>query len=92
MEINPHALGEILRRITEFDTRSQLGEIRIPTLVLAGELDKQCPPSQSRIIAEGIPDSILKVYADTGHGVIRARPSGAMDVFKEFVDSAQVNH
>ena len=89
MEMNPHALGEILNRISEFDTRLQLSEIRIPTLVLSGELDRQCPPSQARIIAEGIPGSVLKVYPDTGHGVIRARPSGAMDAFKEFVDSAQ---
>lgn len=87
-DLNPHAYAEILRRLEEFDTRSQLGEIRIPTLILAGEKDLQCPPSQAQIIADGIPGSILKVYADTGHGVIRNNPPGALDAFTEFVNSA----
>ena len=85
---NPYAYGEILRTITEFDTRSQLGEIRIPTLILAGEKDLQCPPSQARIMAKGIPGSILKVYAESGHGVIRHNPPGIVELIQEFITSA----
>ncbi|HAL46906.1 MAG: alpha/beta hydrolase [SAR202 cluster bacterium] len=85
---NPFAYGEIMKRLEEFDTRSRLGDIRIPTLVLAGEDDLQCPPSQARLIEGGIPGSILKVYPDCGHGVIRHNPPGAHRDVAEFITAA----
>ena len=85
---NPYAYGEIMRTLEKFDTRSQLDDIRIPTLVLAGENDLQCPPSQARLIADGIAGSILKEYPDCGHGVIRNNPPGALDDVSEFLISA----
>ncbi len=88
LDRNPFAYGEIMRRLEEFDTRSRLGEINIPTLVLAGEDDLQCPPSQARLIADGIPASKLKVYPNCGHGVVRRSPPGAQEVVREFITTA----
>ena len=87
-DLNPYAYAEIIGRLEAFDTRAQLGAIRIPTLILAGEQDLQCPPSQARLIAEGIPGSILKVFPDCGHGVIRTNPSGALDAVQSFMATA----
>jgi pimeloyl-ACP methyl ester carboxylesterase len=87
-DLNPYAYSEIMWRLEAFDTRAQLGDIRIPTLILAGEQDLQCPPSQARLIAEGIPGSILKVFPDCGHGVIRTNPSGALDAVQGFMATA----
>ena len=84
---NPYAYGEIMRRLEEFDTRSQLGDISIPTLILAGEDDLQCPPSQAQIMADGIQGSILKVYPDCGHCVIRIHPPGAIEDVQEFLSA-----
>ncbi len=87
-DLNPYAYAEIMRRLEAFDTRAQLGAIRLPTLILAGENDLQCPPSQARLIADGIPSSILKVFPDCGHGVIRNNPPGALDAMHAFMTSA----
>lgn len=87
-EHNPEALAECLRRINEFDVRSQLKGIRIPTLVLVGENDPSCPPSQAQIIADGIPGAILKIYPDVGHGVRFHNPPGLIELVQEFVGAA----
>ena len=82
------ALTEIISTIERFDTRPRLNEIHMPTLILAGDRDPQCPPSQSRVIAEGIVGSVLKIFPDTGHGVIRHNPPGALETVQEFIRSA----
>jgi proline iminopeptidase len=53
----------------EWDFTPRLGEIRTPTLVLVGREDVICPPSQSKIMHEGIPDSELVVFEQSGHFV-----------------------
>lgn len=86
-DLNPYAYAEIMRRLEEFDTRAQLDTIRIPTLILAGENDLQCPPSQARLLAAGIPGALLKVFPDCGHGVIRNNPPGALEAVQAFMNS-----
>jgi proline iminopeptidase len=46
-----------------------LGEIRAPTLVLVGREDIIGPPSHAKIMHEGIPDSELVVFEQSGHFV-----------------------
>jgi proline iminopeptidase len=53
----------------EWDFTPHLGEIRAPTLVLVGREDIICPPSQAKIMHEGIPDSELVVFERSGHFV-----------------------
>jgi proline iminopeptidase len=45
----------------------RLGELRVPTLVLAGRYDRICPPSASLRIARAIPGSRLVVFERSGH-------------------------
>jgi proline iminopeptidase len=45
----------------------RLGEIRVPTLVLAGRYDRICPPSASLRIARAIPEARLVVFERSGH-------------------------
>jgi pimeloyl-ACP methyl ester carboxylesterase len=45
------------------DTLDRLGEISVPTLVLAGELDIASPPRFGRVVADGIPNARFKVLA-----------------------------
>jgi pimeloyl-ACP methyl ester carboxylesterase len=85
MEFNADALAAILRRMGEFDLRARLGEIRVPTLVLAGGLDRGCLPKESRTIADGIPGAVLRVFDRTGHGVLNQRPAGVEDLVREFI-------
>jgi pimeloyl-ACP methyl ester carboxylesterase len=56
--------------LTAFDSRSWLGELSIPTLVMAGDQDKAVPIAYSRLLAEQIPDARWKVFENGGHFLI----------------------
>lgn len=47
----------------------RLGEITVPALVLAGELDQVVPVATTRLVAERIPDARLFTDPDCGHTV-----------------------
>ena len=49
------------------DTTARLGQIAVPTLVLAGELDQGTPVDMARTLADGIPDARLQVLAGASH-------------------------
>jgi proline iminopeptidase len=53
--------------IPNFDVRPRLGELRVPTLVLAGRHDWVTPVSQSAAINDGIPGSQLVVMEESAH-------------------------
>lgn len=53
---------------TSFVT-SRLGEIDVPTLVLAGEQDQVVPLASSRLVAERIPGARLRTDPECGHTV-----------------------
>lgn len=82
---NPIALSLIVRSLATYDLSSRLSSIRVPTLVLSGELDGQCAPGQSREIAAGIPGARLETYAGVGHGVVLSGPPGVAALAGGFV-------
>lgn len=51
----------------EHDLRDALRTMPVPTLVFCGEQDWICPPSQSRLIAELLPDAELWEVAGANH-------------------------
>lgn len=63
------------------DVLARLAEITNPTLVIAGELDTETPPSYSRALADGIPDARLEVLPGVGH----LAPSEDPDMFNRLV-------
>lgn len=52
-----------------YDFIPQLKKITCPTLVLAGQNDWICQPSQSKTIAEHIPNAELKIFRHCGHAL-----------------------
>ena len=50
-----------------WDLTARLGEISAPTLIVAGEDDIICPPSQAKIMHELIPNSELVIFGRSGH-------------------------
>jgi pimeloyl-ACP methyl ester carboxylesterase len=54
---------------------ASLGRIAQPTLVIDGALDRVEPPANSRIIADRIPSSLLKLYPGGGARVTSTRRS-----------------
>jgi 3-oxoadipate enol-lactonase len=53
--------------VATVDTTSRLGSIRVPTLVIAGELDQGTPVEMARTLAQAIPDARLTVLPAASH-------------------------
>ncbi|HTZ23002.1 MAG TPA: alpha/beta hydrolase, partial [Streptosporangiaceae bacterium] len=79
-----HAYLAQLAVIQNHDTVSRLGEIAVPSLVLAGQEDILIPVSLSRRIHEAIPGS---EWATTkgGHGCIWEHPADFNQTYLDFV-------
>jgi pimeloyl-ACP methyl ester carboxylesterase len=71
-----------------FDLLADLGRIRCPTLVLAGELDPICPIEGAEDIARAVPPEWLtyRRYPKCGHGAYRDVPE-AFDEIRRFVEA-----
>ena len=67
------------------DSRGRLGEIGVPTLVVVGDEDIITPPTESAVLAEGIPDSRLEVIADAGHFPMLEQPQVFNRVLGDFL-------
>jgi pimeloyl-ACP methyl ester carboxylesterase len=52
----------------------ELGRIAAPSLIVASELDRHCPPKAAEIIATGIQGSRLEVFSGAGHPIPVERP------------------
>jgi proline iminopeptidase len=53
--------------LSAYNVVPRLSEIRIPTLILVGRYDFICPPSQAHILHEGIANSELVIFENSGH-------------------------
>jgi pimeloyl-ACP methyl ester carboxylesterase len=54
---------------------ASLGQIAQPTLVIDGTLDRVEPPANSRLIAQRIPSSLLRLYQGGGHAFMYQYPA-----------------
>jgi 3-oxoadipate enol-lactonase len=53
--------------VGKVDTASRLGQIAVPTLVIAGELDQGTPVAMAEALVAGIPEARLEVLQDASH-------------------------
>ena len=79
-----HAYLAQLAVIQNHDTTDRLSQIRVPSLVLAGEEDILIPVSLSRRIHEGIPGSEWTTTKG-GHGCVWEHPAEFNRTFLDFV-------
>lgn len=68
-----------------FDLRPELGAIRAPTLIIAGQHDWICPPEFSQEIHRLIPHSELQVFAHSSHSLRVDEPQRMIDSIRAFV-------
>jgi 3-oxoadipate enol-lactonase len=57
----------LLRGLASFDVRRRLGEVRCPTLVVAGDRDATVPLAAKRLLQQSIPGAELTAVDDSGH-------------------------
>jgi len=81
--VTPSAMAELLDAMAHFDVRDRLGEIALPTHVVAGTRDLLLPPFHSRRLVAGIPGASLTMLAGCGHMVMLERPEALDAVLRE---------
>jgi len=68
-----------------YDVRPRLHEIKVATLIVVGATDWICPPSQSRIIADLIPDSRLVEVPNANHSVHVQAKEVVFPILRDFL-------
>jgi len=81
------ALWEHTKATRAPELAERLGEIRVPTLVIAGKEDQIVPVENSLRLAEDIYGSTLVVIENCGHLPHEECPQDFMTAFDEFVNT-----
>lgn len=68
------------------DLERRLAELRVPTLVLFGTLDRVIPPQMGRHYKELIPGAHLVLVYDAGHAIATDRPEAFEEVVSDFLE------
>jgi proline iminopeptidase len=81
-EAHIFGFGQLLKGWTVMD---RLGEIEVPTLVMAGRDDFQFPPEHQAALAAGIPHARLEIIERAGHNAPTERPAEVIQVVRDFM-------
>ncbi|MFZ2652340.1 MAG: alpha/beta fold hydrolase [Burkholderiaceae bacterium] len=73
--------------LATLDLRAQLASVRVPVLVLVGEMDEATPPPMSRELAAGLPDARLVVLSGCAHVPQLQAPQLFLSTIAEFIAS-----
>jgi proline iminopeptidase len=76
------AFGQLLKGWTVMD---RLGEIQVPTLVLAGRDDFQFPPEHQAALSARIPNARLEIIEHAGHNAPTERPAEVIQAVRDFM-------
>jgi pimeloyl-ACP methyl ester carboxylesterase len=66
-QVNPSTYRRALEALVTFDRRAALSQIHVPTLLVAGEHDKNAPPAVMKKMAKAIVGSTYLEMAGIGH-------------------------
>lgn len=69
----------------------QLGEIKVPTLVIAGRDDFQFPPEHQEELAAGIPNASLVIIDRAGHNVHDEQSTEVLKRIRDFLTAVPPN-
>jgi proline iminopeptidase len=89
-KMRPEALifgGQMMRGWSVMD---RLGEIGVPTFVIAGHDDFLFPPESQALLAAGIPNARLRIIERAGHNPQSERPAETLRAVADFLAVAPV--
>ncbi|MBI5031409.1 MAG: alpha/beta fold hydrolase [Chloroflexi bacterium] len=86
-EVTIFGHGQLLKDWTVMD---RLGEIQVPTLVIAGRYDFLFPPEHQAILADRIPNAKLVLIERAGHNPHMERPVETIQAVRDFMSNAKV--
>jgi len=89
MKTSPQALIQGYSKVLPgWSVMDRLGEIEVPTLVLAGRDDFQFPPEHQALLAAGIPGARLELIERAGHNAQSERPAEVLEAVRDFLAGA----
>jgi len=88
--MRPEALSVGGRMMRGWSVMDRLGEIRMPTLVIAGHDDFLFPPESQALLAAGIEDARLHIIERAGHNPQTERPAETLAAVADFLAPASV--
>ena len=86
-ETSPEVIHGDFLACDAFDVMDRLGEIRVPTLVVAGTADQLTPTKYAHFLTRNIPGAHLVVVEDAGHMAMLERPQVVGEAVTRFVAS-----
>lgn len=66
-QVRPMGYRSVAYSLSNLDQMDFLASIKVPTLVICGELDKATPVSESQVFHSHIPESKMVIIPKTGH-------------------------
>lgn len=87
METPPDVLRGDYIACNAFDMMTELGYIRLPTLIIGGSVDQMTPPKYLRFLAEHIPGAQLRLIEGSGHMVALEQPAVVAQAVADFLRS-----
>jgi pimeloyl-ACP methyl ester carboxylesterase len=85
MKIEPSAFQAACAVLTEADYVTRLHGLKVPTLVVCGELDQATPPALNKLIAEKVPGARYVELPGCGHCPPLEQPQAFLGAIKSFV-------
>jgi pimeloyl-ACP methyl ester carboxylesterase len=86
----PDVRANVGMAMSELELHDALPRLTVPTIVIAGELDRMTPPAHARRIAEMLPSlKRLEVLDDTGHMAPLERPDAVIDALAELASNVR---
>ena len=85
--VSTDALGYVgcCNAVGKVDTTARLGQIAVPTLVIAGEMDQGTPVAMARTLADAVPGASLRVLKEASHLSAIEQPEAFNDAVKHFI-------
>ncbi|MGW2772212.1 bifunctional 3-oxoadipate enol-lactonase/4-carboxymuconolactone decarboxylase PcaDC [Streptomyces olivaceoviridis] len=85
-EADPEAYAACCDALAAFDLRDRLGEITVPTLLVAGRQDPATPPAHLREIADAVPAATLVELPGASHLAPAQCPRAVLSALRTHLD------
>ncbi|HYW63740.1 MAG TPA: alpha/beta fold hydrolase [Bradyrhizobium sp.] len=85
LRTDPDVFRSACEALAELDLRPQLGQVKVPVLVVVGEHDEATPPPMSHELAAGLPQARLKIIAGCAHVPQLQSPSAFLEATADFL-------
>src|SRR3954464_14509118 len=82
---DPEVFRTACEALAELGLRPQLGQVKVPVLVVVGEHDEATPPPMSHEIAAGLPQARLKIIPGCAHVPQLQAPQAFLGAIRDFL-------